>query len=89
MKTIVKAIAPTAYQLKSLSYFGATKKHLDGSYSVEIEFNSKEDAISYLIERATSYYDEHEGQVNEHIKRIQDHGSLEIDAVTGYIEEIE
>lgn len=85
----VVATAPTAYQYNSLSRFGMTiKKNGNGSFSSEQTFDSVEEAKAYLVERAEMYYDEYEGQVDEHLGSIEKHGCLEIDAVTAHIEEV-
>lgn len=85
----VTAKAPTAYQYNSLSRFGMNvKKHGNGSFTAEQIFKSEEEAKDYLATRAQMYYDEYEGQVDEHLISIEKHGVLEIDAVTAHIEEI-
>ena len=65
------------------------KKHGNGSFTSEEVFNSEEEAKEYLVKRAQMYYDEFEGQVDEHLESIEKYGVLEIDAVTAHIEEIE
>ena len=52
-------------------------------------FNSEEEAKEYLVKRAQMYYDEFEGQVDQHLQDIEKHGMLTIDAVTARIDEIE
>lgn len=92
MQTVIRitATAPTSYQYNSLSRFGMTiKKNGNGSFSSEQVFDSEEEAKAYLVERAERYYDEFEGQVNEHLQDIEKYGMLTIDAVTARMEEIE
>lgn len=85
----ITATAPTAYQHNSLRHFGMDiKKNGNGSFSSEQTFESEDEAKNYLITRAEMYYDEYEGQVDEYIESIQNHGSLEIDAVIAHIEEV-
>lgn len=82
----ITAIAPTIYQIRSLSAFGLeVKAHKSGSYSIEQEFETKEEAIEFLKNRAYQYYDEFEGQADEHIEGIEKSGMLTIDAVTARI----
>lgn len=86
----ITAKAPTTYQYNSLSRFGMNiKKHGNGSFTSKEVFNSEEEAKEYLVKRAQMYYDEFEGQVDEHLESIEKYGVLEIDAVTAHIEEIE
>ena len=86
----ITATAPTVYQIQSLSKFLLdVKKYMDGSFVGTKDFYSEADAKVYLIERAENYYDEFEGQVNEHLEDIEKYGQLRIDAVTAHIEEIE
>lgn len=86
----ITATAPTAYQYNSLSRFGMNiKKRGNGSFTSEQVFDSEEEAKAYLVERAERYYDEYEGQVDEHLEDIEKYGQLTIDAVTAHIEEVE
>lgn len=86
----IAATAPTSYQYNSLSRFGMTiKKNGNGSFSSEQVFDSEEEAKAYLVERAERYYDEFEGQVDEHLQDIEKYGMLTIDAVTARIDEVE
>jgi hypothetical protein len=85
----IQAIAPTHYQLSSLTSFNLDNRMtMRGNIVGEGFFDTLEEAEQYLITRAEMYYDEYEGQVDEHIEQIKKYGSLEIDAVTAYIHEI-
>lgn len=86
----ITATAPTVYQKRSLSFFNLNEKaNGNGSFTGTMDFESEDDAKEYLISRAEMYYDEYEGQVDEHFEDIQRYGSLTIDAVTARIEEIQ
>ena len=86
----IVATAPTVYQKQSLSKFNLNeKRNMSGSFTGTLEFYTEEDAKAYLINRAEMYYDEYEGQLDEHISDIERRGSLTIDAVTASIIEIE
>lgn len=86
----IVATAPTAYQYQSLSKFNLNnKKNWNGSFTGTMDFYSEEDAKAYLEERAEMYYDEYEGQVDEHLEYIEKYGMLTIDAATAKIVEIE
>lgn len=86
----VVAIAPTTHQYRSLQHFGMEiQKNLDGSFSSEFIFETREEAEDYLIYSAEKYYDEFEGQSDLHVSDIKKYGTLTIDAVTAYIEEFE
>lgn len=89
MKTFkVTATAPTVYQTSSLRRFGMKVNKLgNGSFNSFQIFDSEEEAKTYLVSRAEMYYDQFEGQVNEHLETIEKNGYLEIDAVTAKIEE--
>ena len=86
----IQAIANTQHSLSSLSRFNLENRMTPrGNIVGEGFFDTLEEAEQYLITRAEMYYDEYEGQVDEHIEQIKRSGSLEIDAVTAYIHEIE
>ena len=85
----VIAKAPTVYQFRSLGHFFLNITEGCGSFSGEKIFNTKKDAEQHLIECAERYYDEYEGQVDEHIDEIKKYGTLTIDAVSAGIEEFE
>ncbi len=90
MSVKITATAPTVYQKRSLSFFNLNEvNNGNGSFTGTMNFASEEDAKDYLISRAEMYYDEYEGQVEEHIQDIEKYGVLTIDAVTARIEEIE
>lgn len=87
---IIKAIAPTSYQLNSLRRFGLNVKSNGGGSHTGIEtFDTEEEAKEFLTQRAEMYYDEYEGQVDEHIEGIEASGYLTIDAVTAKIIEVD
>jgi hypothetical protein len=85
----VTAKAPTVYQFRSLGHFFLNITEGCGSFYGEKIFNTKKDAEQHLIECAERYYDEYEGQVDEHIDEIKKYGTLTIDAVSAGIEEVE
>jgi hypothetical protein len=86
----IVATAPTVYQKQSLSKFNLNeKRNMNGSFIGTMDFYSEQDAKDYLINRAEMYYDDYEGQVDEHLDDIERRGSLTIDAVTASIVEIE
>jgi hypothetical protein len=88
MKTIITATAPTIYQLRSLREFGMpVTDQRNGSYSACQEFDSEEDAIEYLTNRAENYF-ETEEEIEDAIEIIEKYGQLRLDAVTAYIETI-
>jgi hypothetical protein len=86
----ITATAPTVYQIQSLRHFGMNvKENGNGLFSSEQIFDSEEAAKAYLVERAEKYYDEFEGQVQEHLEDIKKYGMLTIDAVTARIDEVD
>lgn len=87
MYTVI-ATAPTGYQSSSLKHFNLPiKKHGDGSFSASETFATEQEAKEFLKQRAEIYYDEYEGQVDDHIEGIEKFGSLTIDAATARIVE--
>jgi hypothetical protein len=83
------ANAPTAYQYSSLRHFGLNiEKNYNGSFSGEEIFDTEEEAKKYLVQAAERYYDEFDGEVDEHLANIKKYGQLTIDAVTAYIKEV-
>ena len=87
MKTQITATAPTNYQLQSLRAFGMPiVSNGNGSYTATQEFESKEDAVEYLKDRAHMYFDFEE--IEEAMADITTANMLTIDAVTAYIETI-
>jgi hypothetical protein len=93
MSVIIKATAPTSYQLNSLSSFGmGYKKNMGGSFSASMEFDSEEEAKQYLRNRAEKYNDENPCGTEERLNNMYsdiEHGALTLDAVTAYVEEVE
>ena len=93
MKAIIRASAPTTYQLNSLTAFGmGFSNSKSGGHSAEREFDSADEAKDYLRERAEIYNSEDPEGSEERLNDMYDdieRGSLTIDAVTAYIEEIE
>ena len=94
MKHVIKATAPTAYQLTSLNAFGmGNNKTGNGSYWAEKEFETEQDAKAFLATRAELYNDEDpngsEDRLNDMLNSIMNQKTLTLDAVTAYIEEVE
>jgi hypothetical protein len=87
MKTIITATAPTRYQLRSLRAFGMpVTDEPNGTFTASQEFDSKEEAIEYLKDRAHMYFEF--GEIEEAMADITTANMLTIDAVTAYIETI-
>jgi hypothetical protein len=94
MSYTIKATAPTSYQISSLREFGMPIRSLgDGSHIASAEFETEEEAQQYLRNRADQYNDQDpEGSAERladmygDIKRA---GSLQLDAVRAYIQEVE
>lgn len=85
-RVFITAQVPTTYQLNSIASFGLPiSKHLNGTISVEQEFDSVDKAECYLIERAGMYTDdENEFEVlRDQVLLTQ---SLTLDAATAHIE---
>lgn len=80
------AIAPTSYQLKSLRATHLEIEDLpDGSFYGELFFNSKEECLDFMRERAYHYaFDENE--LISMLDEINNYNQLTIDAVTMQIE---
>jgi len=96
MKTIFRIYAkvPTAYQYQSISNFGMPiKKHGNGSFTAQQDFDTEDDAKKYLIERAENYFDGNsdndEKDLIESLDDIEKCGRLNLDACTASIEEVE
>jgi len=93
MSVIIKATAPTSYQLNSLTAFGmGYKKNMGGSFSASMQFDSEEEAKQYLRNRAEKYNDEDPCGTEERLTYMYldiEHGVLTLDAVTAYVEEVE
>lgn len=87
MKTRITATAPTVYQLGSLRAFNLeNQKSAGGAYIGWSDFDTKKEAISYLMARAESYYEDRK-QLREAIRDVK-RGVLTLDAVTAYCEPI-
>ena len=85
----IVAKAPTAYQLQSLRAFNLdVVKNNNGSYTGTSEFETENEAKKYLIKRAIMYYDDNETSLEDAIRDIELYSYLNLDAVTGSIEEI-
>lgn len=85
MKVYIKATAPTSYQYGSLRHFNLPiKSKLNGSHTIEQDFDTTKEAKKYLTERAENYYDCPK-ELKEAKKDIL-RGYLTIDAITAYIE---
>ncbi len=78
------------YQYNSVSFFGTPKQKLNGSYVVEMKFDSLTDAQDYLLQ-CVDQYAQRNGTEEEIEKMRQDaiNGYLTYDAVTATIEEVE
>lgn len=83
----LKAVAPTVYQFKSVSFFGKARNY-GGKYVFEEEFDDREEAIDYL-HRIIDVYASTDGTEEEiaEMHREADSGQLTYDAVTAYIHE--
>ena len=93
MKTIITAKAPTVHQLNSLSLFGmGYKEHKDGSFTASREFESEQEAKDFLRSRAEQYNSEDPNGSDERLADMYEDieaGSLRLDAVMAFIEEVE
>lgn len=81
----ITAKAPTSWQRSALGQFNMGIENLNGSFYSEKIFDSEKDAKGYLVGVATVYYDEFEGQVDDHLENIENYGMLTIDGVTARI----
>lgn len=92
MAYIIKATAPTAYQLNSLRAFGMSyKDNGNGSFKAIQEFENEQSAQDYLRQRAEIFCQDRnlsEEQLAEMMADI-DHGVLHLDGVSAHIEELE
>ena len=85
----VTAIAPTSYQLNSVSKFGSPViPNPDGSHTFSAEFDTEDEAKQYLMNRAERYFEDIE-ELENAINDIKKYGTLRIDAVAGSIEKVE
>lgn len=88
MKIIITATAPTGYQLNSLAAFNLDGKGLTRT----MEFDSQEEAATYLRNRARQYNDADPCGNDQRLEDMYadiEHGCLTLDAVTARIEEVE
>jgi len=86
---IIKIKVPTHYQFHSLIEFDlGFKEHPDGSFSTEKLFQTKEDAINYLLERASLLSDSPE-QYNKWEEEILKYDQMTNDAAVAHIEELD
>jgi len=89
MKHKITATAPTSYQWKSLTLFGMKIKKLgNGSYTSTQEFETEEEAKEFLTHRAEAYA-ETEEELTNYLQQVENTSTLQLDAVTAYIREIE
>lgn len=87
MSYIIKATAPTGYQLKSLEAFGMGFIHNgNGSYSAAKEFDELDNAINFLLKRADLFVETQEELDKLYIQVTETH-TLTLDAVTAYLNE--
>ena len=86
MKTIIKAFAPSIYELTELNYFNLNKieSPLSGTHS-EKEFVDEEKAKKHLREVAEGYFEDEE-KLSEAINQIDKYGFLTLNFVTATIE---
>jgi|APGre2960657404_1045060.scaffolds.fasta_scaffold290827_2 hypothetical protein len=87
MKIAITAIVPTVYQLNSIRALRLpVNRNLDGSYSINVPFNTKKEAQKHLRDVAMRYAD-NIGELRRMISEIKK-GYLTIDAVTANIKRI-
>jgi hypothetical protein len=87
MKTIVTATAPTSYQYGSLAFFGQPVNLGNGSFIFEKKFDTKKDAIDYLLSRVEIYAAQNGNEKEIKAMRSQaKRGHLRYDAVSAYVE---
>lgn len=87
-KYIVTATAPTVYQRTSVGYFGSEVTAMrSGAFVFTKEFETEQDAKDYLCSRAENYFETQE-EIEQAANEIERCGSIQFDAVRGYIEEI-
>jgi hypothetical protein len=89
MRVQITASAVTVYQTKSLANLCGLGclRNPDGSYSYCFEYQTKREAIQWLIGRAYGLaYDSKE--LSEMIAQIKKYGQLTVDATTARIERI-
>lgn len=87
---LVKLVSkvPTVYQSKSIQAFGLPVQGLiDGSFYCDQEYQTKKDAIDYMLKRA-EVLAEDEKELRGMKKCIKKHGVLDWDAATLHIERV-
>lgn len=85
-KVFIKCTVPTAYQESSIRMFGLpTKRSLDGSISIESEFDSVGEARLHLVDRAAIIAETAE-EFEKLVEGINHCGVLPYDAAIAYIE---
>jgi hypothetical protein len=86
---LVKLVSkvPTVYQSKSIQAFGLPVQRFDGSFYCDQEYQTKKDAIDYMLKRA-EILAEDEKELREMKKCIKKHGVLHWDAATLHIERV-
>ena len=86
MKTIIKATAPSSYQVTELNYFHLPhiKSPLSGTHA-EAEFKDQQSAKDHLKKVAEGYFED-EDKLSEAINQIDKYGYLTLDRVTATIE---
>jgi hypothetical protein len=92
MKTTFRIYAkvPTVYQYQSISNFGMPiKKHGNGSFTAQQDFDTENEAEKYLIERAENYYEFESKELTDALDDIEKCGRLNLDACTASIEEVD
>lgn len=92
MTYIITATAPTVHQIDSLRAFGMeVKKHLDGSFSAEMQCEDLQEAKDHLRQCANKYFFQASDRSDEKLAEMYadiERGRLTIDAATAYIEEV-
>ena len=80
MKTTLSATVPTTYQFGSINAFGIeVKSNGNGSYSCSRDFETKTEAVKYLLDRA-EFLAEDEKELKNMKKEIRKFGVLSYDA---------
>lgn len=82
MKTILKSTVPTVYQYGSIRAFGIPVEKLpSGAFTCRQEFNTKKEAVEYMLDRAEVLSDGDEKELRI-MKRDIKSGCLRYDATT-------
>lgn len=80
MKTTLESTVPTHYQYQSISAFGFNvTKHGNGSFCCEQKFDTKKEAIDYMLNRA-EYLAKDSEELKQMRREIKQHGRLYYDA---------